>query len=97
MSEIFNHKVDQFTAGVTPTTIILGYNPKWVRVINRTTLVTYEKYANQAAANCYQIAADGTRTLNPASLITFDSTTRSFTVSNTAVASTVIADYEAIR
>jgi hypothetical protein len=95
MSEIFNHKVDSFTAVSTPTTITVGYQPKFVRVINRTTLVTYEKYVNQAAANCYQIAADGTKTLNTGSLITLSN--RGFTVSNTAVANTVIADYDCVR
>lgn len=95
MSEIYNHAVNSFTAGPAATTVTLGYQPKLVKIINRTTLVTYEKYLNQAAANCYQIAADGVRTLDTGSLITINR--NGFTVSNTAVANTVVADYEVVR
>lgn len=41
-----------FTSDNTTTTVTLGFKPRWVKIINSTDTIVWEKFEGMAAANC---------------------------------------------
>lgn len=60
-----------FTADGTITEVVLGFTPKWVKVVNVTDVITMEKMEGMAANAVINTVTAGTTTINTSSLITF--------------------------
>lgn len=59
-----------FTGDGTVTEVILGYRPKYIKVINITDRIVQEKLEGMADDTCLNIVAAGTATANTSSLVT---------------------------
>ena len=81
---INNLATGSFTSDNTATTISLGFKPVWVKVINSTDTIVWEKLEGLAAANSVKTVGAGTTTIDTGSaiLINADGTV---TLSATAV------------
>jgi len=52
--------------------IDLGFTPRWVKVIDETNVILWEKVEGMTAANCTKQVTAGTTTIETSSDITFD-------------------------
>lgn len=67
---IVNGACIAFTSDNAAQNIVLGFNPAYVYVINETDVITWEKLANQSAANCLKtVGSTGVTTLDTGSAI----------------------------
>ena len=66
-----NMATGTFTADGTVATVKLGFQPRYIRVINVTDAITHEKTADMDAGDALQTIANGTRTVEN-SLITIE-------------------------
>lgn len=73
-----------FTSDNTATVVTLGFTPRWIKVINSTDTIVWEKIEGMAAANCVKTVAAGTTTIDTTSAILIDAETRAFTISAAA-------------
>lgn len=60
--------------------ILLGFNPRFVQVVNETDRITFEWYEGQATAHGVKTAANGDRSLETSALIGVVGSTISFPV-----------------
>jgi hypothetical protein len=81
---ITNFASGSFTSDNTATVIILGFKPRWVKVVNSTDVIVMEKLAGMAAANVVNTVTGGTTTINTSSLILINND-GTITLSATAV------------
>lgn len=58
-----------FTSDNTATTVALGFTPRFVKVINSTDTIIWEKIEGMAAANSVKQIGDGTTTVDTGSAI----------------------------
>ena len=72
-----------FTSDNTITEVILGFRPKYVKVVNVTDVIVREKIEGMADDACVNTVTAGTTTINTSGLITFQD--NGFTLSATAV------------
>jgi hypothetical protein len=79
---IVNFAAGSFTSDNTATVVTLGFTPRWVRVINSTDAVVWEKIEGMAAANAVKTVTNGTTTIDTGSAVLFGDV--SFTLSSTA-------------
>lgn len=81
-----NFASGSFTSDNTATVVNLGFKPRWVKVVNTTDVIVWEKIEGMAAANSVKIVTAGTTTIDTGSaiLINNDGT---ITLSATAVGS----------
>lgn len=81
---VANFASGSFTSDNTATVVKLGFDARWVKVINSTDNIHWEKLEGMAAANSAKRIADGTGTIDTGSaiLINDDGT---ITISATAV------------
>lgn len=61
-------------SGGTAETVVLGWVPRYIRVINVNNLGTYEYWYGMTADTCIDAATDGTISVNAAGGITLTST-----------------------
>lgn len=72
-----------FTSDNTATTVTLGFTPRWVKVVNSTDVIVWEKIEGMAAANSVKTVTAGTTTVDTGSAITLSE--NGFTLSAAAV------------
>lgn len=84
-----------FTSDNTTTTVTLGFKPRWVKIVNTTDVIVWEKIEGMAAANCIKTVTAGTTTIDTGShvLINSDGT---LTLSTTAVGNAKAISWVAI-
>lgn len=81
---ISNFASGSFTSDNTATVVKLGFKARWVKVVNSTDVILWEKIEGMAAANSIKVVTAGTTTVDTGSaiLINDDGT---ITISATAV------------
>lgn len=81
---VSNFASGSFTSDNTATTVKLGFTARWVKVVNTTDVIVWEKIEGMAAANSVKTVTAGTTTIDTGSaiLINADGT---ITLSSTAV------------
>lgn len=67
-------------AGTTAASIELGFNPRYIQVVNETDRITFEWYEGNDSAKGVKTVAAGTRTLETSGLITVSGDTIGFPV-----------------
>lgn len=72
-----------FTSDNTATIVTIGFTPRWVKVVNSTDTIVWEKIEGMAAANCVKTVAAGTTTIDATSAILIN-TDGTFTISAAA-------------
>ena len=84
-----------FTSDNTATTVTLGFKPRWVKVINTTDVIVWEKIEGMAATHSVKTVTAGTTTIDTGSaiLINADGT---ITLSATAVGNSKAISWVAI-
>lgn len=83
---IVNLSSGSFTSDNTATTVTLGFKPRWVKVVNTTDVIVWEKIEGMAAANSIKTVTGGTTTIDTGSAILIN-TDGTITISQTAVGS----------
>lgn len=81
---VANFASGSFTSDNTATVVKLGFDARWVKVVNTTDVIVWEKIEGMAAANSVKTVTAGTTTIDTGSaiLINDDGT---ITLSSTAV------------
>lgn len=82
---IVNFASGSFTSDNTATTVTCGFTPRWVKVINSTDTIVWEKIEGMAAANTVKTVTAGTTTVDTGSAITLGE--NGFVLTATAVGS----------
>ena len=67
------------TSDNTAAVVTLGFRPRYVKVINQTDVIIWEKIDGMAAANAIKVVTAGTTTLDTGSAIVIDD--NGFTIS----------------
>ncbi len=83
-ASIINFASGSFTSDNTATVVTLGFIPRWVKVINSTDTIVWEKIEGMAAANSVKTVTAGTTTIDTGSAILINSD-GTITLSQTAV------------
>lgn len=83
---VVNFASGSFTSDNTATVVNLGFTPRWVKVINSTDVIVWEKIEGMAAANSVKTVTAGTTTVDTGSAILIN-TDGTITLSSTAVGS----------
>lgn len=83
-----------FTSDNTPTTVTLGFKPRWIKVVNSTDVIVWEKIEGMAAANSVKTVTAGTTTVDTGSAITIAD--NGFVLSQTAVGNSKAISWVAI-
>jgi hypothetical protein len=81
---VSNFASGSFTSDNTATVVKLGFNARWVKVINSTDVIVWEKIEGMAAANSVKTVTAGTTTVDTGSAILIN-TDGTITISQTAV------------
>lgn len=79
---IANFASGSFTSDNTATTVKTGFKPRWIKVVNGTDNIIWEKIEGMAAAAVLKRIADGTGTVDTGSAIVISDS--GFTLSSTA-------------
>jgi hypothetical protein len=79
---VANFSSGSITSDNTAVTVNLGFAPRWVKVINSTDVIVWEKIEGMAAANSVKTVTAGTTTIDTGSAILLDS--NGFVISSTA-------------
>ena len=66
---VCNFASGSFTSDNTATTVTLGFTARWIRIVNSTDTITWEKQAGMAAANAVKVVAVGTMTIDTGSAV----------------------------
>lgn len=74
-----------FTSDNTITEVNLGFTPRWVKVVNSTDVIVWEKIEGMATADSVKTVTAGTTTVDTGAAITID--TDGFTLSAATVGS----------
>lgn len=79
---ITNFSSGSITSDNTAIAVNLGFTPRWVKVINSTDVIVWEKIEGMAAANSVKTVTAGTTTVDTGSAITLSAS--GFTISSGA-------------
>jgi hypothetical protein len=79
---VVNFSSGSITSDNTAATVTLGFTPRWVKVVNSTDVIVWEKLEGMAAANSVKTVTAGTTTIDTGSAILL--ATGGFTISATA-------------
>lgn len=91
---VSNFASGSFTSDNTATTVTLGFKPRWIKVVNSTDVIVWEKIEGMAAANSIKTVTAGTTTVDTGSAITIGD--NSFVLSQTAVGNSKAISWVAI-
>ncbi len=80
---IANFSSGSFTSDNTATIVTIGFTPRWIKVVNTTDVIVWEKIEGMAAANSVKTVTAGTTTIDTGSAILIN-TDGTFTISATA-------------
>jgi len=67
MAQPYERYVGTYTGDGAAKTLTIGFKPAYIRVLNFTDRIEYEKYNTMAAADTLKTVAAGTRTLETGS------------------------------
>lgn len=84
-----------FTSDNTATTVSLGFKPRWVKVVNTTDVIVWEKIEGMAATHAVKTVTAGTTTIDTGSAILINSD-GTITLSATAVGNNKAISWVAI-
>lgn len=82
-ASISNFASGSFTSDGTAAVVTLGFKPRWVKVVNTTDVIVWEKIEGMAAANAVKTVTAGTTTIDTGSAILIN-TDGTITISATA-------------
>lgn len=82
-ASIHNFASGSFTSDNTAAVVALGFKPRWVKVVNTTDVIVWEKIEGMAAANSVKTVTAGTTTIDTGSAILIN-TDGTITISATA-------------
>lgn len=91
---VSNFASGAFTSDNTATVVTLGFTPRWIKVVNTTDVIVWEKITGMAAANSVKTVTAGTTTIDTGSAIVIG--TNGFTLSSTAVGNSKAISWVAI-
>jgi hypothetical protein len=66
---VFNFASGSFTSDNTDTTVTLGFTPRWIKVVNTTDVIVWEKIEGMPAVNSVKTVTAGTTTMDAGSAI----------------------------
>jgi hypothetical protein len=70
---IVNFASGSFTSDNTDTIVTVGFTPRWIKVVNTTDVIVWEKIAGMPAVNSVKTVTAGTTTMDAGSAIIFNS------------------------
>ena len=70
---IANFASGSFTSDNTITTLTIGFVPRWIKVVNSTDVIVWDKIEGMAAANSVKTVTAGTTTVDTGGAITINS------------------------
>lgn len=73
-----------FTSDNSITVVTLGFKPRWIKVVNTTDVIVWEKIEGMATANSVKTVTAGTTTIDAGAAITIN-TDGTFSLSAAAV------------
>ena len=79
---VTNFSSGSITSDNTAVAVTLGFAPRWVKVVNSTDVILWEKVEGMATANSITVVTAGTTTVDTGSAILFNA--NGFTISATA-------------
>jgi hypothetical protein len=91
---IANFASGSFTSDNTATVVTLGFKPRWIKVVNSTDVIVWEKVEGMAAANSIKTVTAGTTTVDTGSAVLIAD--YSFTISATAAGNSKAISWVAI-
>jgi len=94
-SGVDNFSSGSFTSDNTATVVTLGFKARWVKVVNSTDVIVWEKVEGMAAANSIKTVTAGTTTIDTGSAILIN-TDGTITISATAVGSSKAISWVAL-
>lgn len=94
-SGVSNFASGSFTSDNTATVVNLGFKARWVKVVNTTDVIVWEKIEGMAAANSVKTVTAGTTTIDTGSAILIN-TDGTITLSATAVGNSKAISWVAI-
>lgn len=68
-ASIHNFASGSFTSDNTDTIVKVGFKPRWVKVVNSTDTIVWEKIEGMAAVNAIKTVGAGTTTIDTGSAI----------------------------
>lgn len=92
---ISNFASGSFTSDNSATVVNLGFKARWVKVVNSTDVIVWEKIEGMAAANSVKTVTAGTTTIDTGSAIVINSD-GTITLSATAVGNSKAISWVAI-
>jgi hypothetical protein len=66
---VMNFQAGSFTSDGTDTTLELGFVPRWIKVVNSTDVIVWEKIEGMAAVDSIKTVTAGTTTIDTGSAI----------------------------
>lgn len=69
---VVNFASGSFTSDNSITVVTLGFTPRWIKVVNTTDVIVWEKIEGMPAANSIKTVTAGTTTMDAGSAITIN-------------------------
>lgn len=69
---VVNFASGSFTSDNSITVVTLGFTPRWIKVVNTTDVIVWEKIEGMPAANSVKTVTAGTTTMDAGSAITIN-------------------------
>lgn len=91
---VSNFASGSFTSDNTATVVTLGFKPRWIKIVNTTDVIVWEKIEGMAAANSVKTVTAGTTTIDTGSAILIGD--NAFTISQTAAGNSKAISWVAI-
>lgn len=92
---VLNFASGSFTSDNTAAVVSVGFKPRWIKVVNTTDVIVWEKIEGMAAANSVKTVTAGTTTVDTGSAILIN-TDGTFTISSTAAGNSKAISWVAI-
>lgn len=92
---VVNFASGSFTSDNTATVVNVGFKPRWIKVVNSTDVIVWEKIEGMAAANSVKVVTAGTTTVDTGSAITINSD-GTFTLSSGTVGNSKAISWVAV-
>lgn len=93
---ITNIATGSFTGAGAQVEVDVGFKPRYIKIVDETNVITWEKVEGMAAANSVKTVTAGTTTVDTGSAILIDSDENGFTVSATLAANAATIVWMAI-
>jgi hypothetical protein len=94
-ASIVNFSSGSFTSDNTDTIVTIGFTPRWIKVVNTTDVIVWEKIEGMAAVNSIKTVTAGTTTIDTGSAIIIN-TDGTFTLEAATVGSSKAISWVAL-